>query len=355
MQALGAVLMIIANLILYLSFGSLVTIRKGKPWSLTVTFVVGFFLYYALFAIVTLPIMLTYRPLSFLTKIWAVIVIAVLCLALIRNHKSLTIKLREILSIVREHKASAAVIAAVVLLQVILVTSSYTFTLDAAYYVANVSTSIQTDMINVYDPFTGAWQDHFELRYAFATYSVQDAVMCQLTNIAPLVWTKTVMSASVILMTNIIYVGVVRFFARGNARMAATMMVAVFWVNATFITIYTTATFLFTRTYEGKAIVGNIAIIALFYLFMRMVRGIETPGMFLCVFIICFGVASVSSTANMVIPAQLCVLFVPYIIRHRAWKLLPKLVISMVPELVMLLVYVLYVKGYFAIYTYPLP
>ena len=33
--------------------------------------------------------------------------------------------------------------------------------------------------------------------------------------------------------------------------------------------------------------------------------------------------------------------------------ILPKAIISIIPEIVMMLIYVMYVKGYYAIYTFP--
>ena len=60
-----------------------------------------------------------------------------------------------------------------------------------------------------------------------------------------------------------------------------------------------------------------------------------------CIFFVIFNVLSVFQ------------LFVPYIIKHKDYKIIPKYIIAMVPAIVMLMMYVLYVKGYFAIYTYP--
>ena len=116
-------------------------------------------------------------------------------------------------------------------------------------------------------------------------------------------------------------------------------------VNYLFISNYTTSNFLMTRTYEGKTIVGNISLLAVFVLYILLVSGEGTDGIFTKLFILALGTATVSSTANMVIPAEICVLFVPYIILQRRWGMLPKVFACILPELVMMLVYVLYVKG----------
>ena len=72
MIILKAALLLVVNFILYASFGSFFEIKRGRTWSLPVAVGVGFFAYYALFALFCLPVMLTYRPLSLLGGIWII-------------------------------------------------------------------------------------------------------------------------------------------------------------------------------------------------------------------------------------------------------------------------------------------
>lgn len=348
-----AILVVIINLILYLAFGSIVTLRKNKKFSVSIAMVTGFFAYYALFSLVCLPIMLTYRPLSLLTTIWSIVVIVVLVIAVICSLRAYKTKFVELKQAVLRDKALWGTFAVVTIVMVVAVVTTYNFTLDAAYYVANVSTSVDTNMINVYDPFTGAWQDHFELRYAFATYSVYDAVVCMITKLPALVVTKTVMSATVMIIVCILDMWIAGFLCKGNAKQRSIMFIAMMFINVTFISLYTTGNFLMTRTYEGKSIVGNIAVVAIFAMYMIAVREGTDFRYYLTLFVICLGTATVSSTANMVIPAEIGILFMPYIIKHKKPSMIIKLGICVLPELIMMLMYVLYVKGYFAIYTYP--
>lgn len=354
MQIIESILITIVSLIIYYLFGTLVCVGRKKRCASAVTLVVGFFSYYALFSIVCLPIMLTYRPLSLLTKSWLAFVVLVVAIAIIVNRQYIADNVKGCVECINAHRSFFAVVFVLLVVQLVLVIATYNFTLDAAYYVANVSTSVDTNMINVYDPFTGAWQDHFELRYAFATYSIHDAVVCQLTKIPALVQTKTVMSAVVMILVNALYIYIARFFGKEDYKQSLVMYIGMVFINLTFITIYTPANFLMTRTYEGKSIVGNIAVIAIFVMYMMAVRyGMDNSRYWLMMFAICFGTATVSSTANMLIPAQVCILYIPYIIKHRAYRVIPKVLICILPEVIMMMMYVLYVKGYFAIYTYP--
>ncbi|MCR5302849.1 MAG: hypothetical protein K6E49_10475 [Lachnospiraceae bacterium] len=351
MIIIKALAVVFVNFILYLAFGSFFTVRSGRKWSLILTVAIGFFAYYAVFALVCLPVMFTYRPLSLLTRIWLIPCILACVCSLILYGRQWKIKALEIAWDIRNNTLFCAAVAVITLIFAALAVITYSFTLDAAYYVATVTTNVDTNMINVYDAFTGNWMDHFELRYVFATYYVNDSVVCRLTGLPALVETKSVMTFIVMTMANALYVLICRRFFEDRTR-ALSMYILMALTNFMFISLYTSSDFLMTRTYEGKSIVGNISLILIFVLYMMLIDG-ENRGIFIKLFVVCLGTATVSSTANMVIPAAVAVLFVPYAFIHKKPLVLVKIFACIIPELVMMIVYVLYVKGYFAIYTFP--
>ncbi|MCR5687551.1 MAG: hypothetical protein K6G58_05980 [Lachnospiraceae bacterium] len=352
MIILKAAALLLVNFIIYMAFGSFFCVRKGQNWSAAVTAATGFFAYHALFAAFCLPVMFTYRPLSLLARIWVFPCALITLFAIVLFGRQWHEKIRKAASVFSEGRYFFMTVAAVTALAVLFAVITYSFTLDAAYYVANVATNVDTDMINVYDPFTGNWQDHFELRYVFATYFANDAVICTLTGIPALVETKTVMTAAVMIMANMLYVRICTSFFKDHKR-ALLMYVLMTFINYMFISLYTSSNFLMQRTYEGKSIVANISVILIFILFMELCELPDAKGLFVKLFIVCLGTATVSSTANMVIPAEVFVLFVPYAVLKKKWGMLPKLCLCILPEIAMMLIYVLYVKGYFAIYTFP--
>ncbi|MDO4966193.1 MAG: DUF6077 domain-containing protein [Lachnospiraceae bacterium] len=348
-----ACLLVILNLILYTSFGALVLSRKNKELSLGLSLITGFFVYYGLFFLVCLPYMIKYRPLSWLTRTWVPVAVCIVILSFIVCRKSLIKALSDLCLNIKSDKNTSIIIAAIVFVQIILVTITYNFTLDAAYYVANVTTSVNTDMINVYDPFTGLWQDHYEMRYFLATYSINDAVFCQLFNVEALVFTKTVMSATICIIVNVLYFMICRQLFTDNSKAVAIMMAVILFVNMTFSTIFTSSLFLLTRTYEGKTVVGNLSILAIFYIYMLIVTEKDVVSPWLNMFIICVCSLTISSSANMILPGEMLLLFVPQILMKKNFKTIPKLVACAVPGLIMAVVYVLYIEGYFVLYTYP--
>lgn len=353
MQIITIIVGVIANFIIYLSFGSLLLRKRGEKLRFTTAILVGFFAYYSLFFVACVPVMKMFRPLSMLVWIWVPIVVAVVSVSATLNNGLWSEKARDFAVKIKAHPILFAILLLIIGIQIWIVTSSYNFTLDASFYVAGVSTNVETNMINVYDPFTGNWQDHFEMRYFFATYPVSDAVWCYLTGIPALVWTKSVMAAVVIILTNMIYymIGEELFGGKGNEKVLMLGFIAL--MNLMFVTIYTSSLFLYTRTYEGKAIVGNLSIMAVLYMFILYAKGNRPKNFWLLMFLICFGSNTVSSSANMLIPVEMTALFVPEILLHKKFKDLIYYGLCILPGLILALAFVAYVKGYFVFYTYP--
>ncbi|MBO4902140.1 MAG: hypothetical protein J5518_05050 [Lachnospiraceae bacterium] len=353
MPVLTVIIGVIANFIIYLAFGSLLTKNKNGEIQLALALPVGFFAYYSLFFFVCIPVMKWFRPLSLLTAIWVPIVAVIVLVSLILNGRALYEKGRELFARIRKDPLTALLLVAIVAVQIFIVTTSYNFTLDASYYVAGVATNVDTNMINVYDPFTGAWQDHFEMRYFFATYPVSDAVVCQLTHIPALVQTKSIMASVVILLTNLVYYLIAGLLFEGKERARVLMLAFMLFMNLMFITIYTPSLFLFTRTYEGKAIVGNLSIITILYFFILLVKDKKPRMYWLLLFLVCFGSTTVSSTANMLIPAELSILFLPDMLMKKRFRELIPYALCILPGILLALTFVAYVKGKFVFYTYP--
>lgn len=352
MLAIKAVIAVLVNLIVYFLFGTLFFNKKDEHVSVMLTMGVGFFAYFSLFCVFVLPTMFTYRTLSMLTLIWGIF-IAIVCIgAILLKRKLIARMLKELGDYFRKNRILSAAIVLLILAQTVLIVKSYDFTLDAAYYVANASTSIDTNMINIYDPFTGAWQDHFELRYAFATYSINDAFLSKIYALPALVTTKTVMAATISILSNLMYLGIAKQLFKGDGKKMTIMLFVVVYINYTFITLYTASNFLLTRTYEGKAVLGNVVVPLIFWMFLILVDENRLKLYWAIVFVIAFGATTISSSANMLVPAQLTILFLPYIVINKKWKMLPGYLLSLMPGVAMMMIYVLYVKGFYAIHTY---
>lgn len=349
-----AVLMMFFNFILYFVFGSLITGRaKRTHFSVTGTVFAGFFLYYTLFTMCCIPVMLKWRPLSLLSNIWTGVCAAVLVAAVILSFRTWKKKALELALFLQDNLAFVLGMFIITAVESVIIIYNYQFTLDAAYYVANVTTSLQTDTMNIYDPYTGDWMDHFEMRYFFATYPMNDAVMCRIFGIHPLIWTKMTMTGTTVMLTNMMYYMTGNKLFHGEKDRIFLMTFFAGLMNFFFITIFTASNFLLTRTYEGKCILGNVVLPGVIYIYINMLEDTKKKSNWLLLFILCLGAPVLSSSSNMLLPAMIAVTLFPMAFIKKDWTVIPKSIVCMIPCVALLLMYVAYVKGMFVFYTYP--
>lgn len=352
-QLVKSVCLIAANLLLYFLFGSLFRSRK-KPFSAVFSILSGFFSYYFLFELCCLPLMLRWKPLSLLSRLWTAVILIVCLASFIINRRHFREKAGGILRELRLHPWYAAFFSVLTFSALYVILRAYHFTLDASFYVANTTTSLQTDSLNIYNPYTGAWQDHFEFRYLLATYPLQDAVMCRLTGLHPLLWTKTVMGGTAIVLNVLVMERIGKELFREEYRGRAYFLFFCTLVHFFFSTIFTPSTFLITRTYEGKTLIGNIVLPFLFYLYLRLLKDDDGGrGLWLPLFLMSLGAPVLSMTANMLLLGAAAIYFIPLSVIKKDARFLLKGGISVLPSLFIMAAYVAYVRGYFVLYTYP--
>ena len=139
---------------------------------LFLTFILGYLVYFAVFELVIVPMTLKWVSLTAAAYIWAGIMALVICAAVICTIKKQR-RIRagqtetcsgifgSISEIWKNHSVMIILAGAVVLLQCLIVIFYEDTTVDAAYYVGTVSTSVYTDTLGRYNPFNGAIQKHF--------------------------------------------------------------------------------------------------------------------------------------------------------------------------------------------------
>ncbi len=349
-----AAFLVLLNFWCYFAFGMLFSsFFRKKRISPCRTVLAGFFLYYTVFSLLCIPMMIHWKPLSALAGIWGAVLSFVSAAAAVLIFVRLRKKEGIFPDYGKEDLLTLIPVLIITLLQAVLIIRNYQFTLDAAYYVANAATSLQTDMMNVYDPYTGEWQDHFQVRYFFATFTMNDAVMCRLFSVHPLIWCKTVMAGTSVALTDmVLFMTGRKLFSKDRAKVLCFFLFCAV-MNFCFITIFTSSNFLVTRTYEGKCLLGNVVLPAVFYLYLKLLENVKSREDWFLLAFMGLGSAALSSSANMLYPAAVAVTILPLSVIRKDKTVVWKAAGCMLPGIVLMLAYVAYVKGMFVFYTYP--
>jgi hypothetical protein len=366
MAIVQAMALVLVNIILFFLFGCAIHIRgiSRCPWSrrpsevadrgmsLSRTVFTGFFFYYLLFSVCCIAVTLKWRPLHVLTKLWIAVVIAVSLIGVIRGYALCKPAARKAASFINSHRPAFIIMTLVFITFAAIVLISYQFTLDASFYVGNVTTSLQTDTLNIYDPFTGDWQDHFEMRYFFATFPMNDAVMCSLFRIHLLLWCKITMSATAMLLTFMVMYMMGRRIFGDDAGKICLFLVFSSVANFFMITIYTTSTFLTTRNYEGKCLLANVVLPGILFVYTELLDDVKDIRAWLTLLLIALGAPVLSSSSNMLVPAMIGVTMIPLAFMRKDIWVIPKSILCMIPGVALTGIYILYVRNIVVFYTY---
>lgn len=339
---------LIFQLLVFLCAGSILRKIRGKEnYSLSSTMLLGYFVYFSLFEILCLVNEFTLAPLSTLSLESAVLMAAIVIAGMICGLPSWGKSLWTLKSRLKMHGFWALILVAAAIASIVFVMLYSDASSDADYYAGMVSTSVYTNTIGRFDPTCGAYLKVFKSRYAFSCYPFHNAVIAQLFKIPPVVQTRTVMSAVNMGMSLIAayLLGRVLFTGRAakggkirpidgglsaqSRRNADRFVLFVLVLHLVSSTIYLPGIFLYTRTYEGKALIVNIVlpcVLALCAAMYRDGRSVMMRDLFW------INLAAVCFSASALFSPVLSILAVlPLAVMRKRWNYLTLLFVTSLP------------------------
>lgn len=281
--------------------------------------ILGFFLYFLLFQLTALPLKFTLQPLSLLAGLWCCLLAAVTFLFFFRNRKIFREKRNRRNQILSDNKWVFLFLICLVLVQICLINyNGETYALwDQSYYIGDVSSSVYTDTISQYSPYTGHLLDKLDAEYLLETYQNHSGVICILTGLAPLIETRTVETTLMVIMANLIYYQLGLQLFPGFRKKSALLVFCLFWLNLFSFNLYTSAEFLFFRAFEGKTVLACIIMPAVFLLFLKIARDCRNNHHWLDLFLIVSASFGLNMSAIYMLPFELSICLIPLGLRKQ--------------------------------------
>ncbi|MEF9989767.1 MAG: DUF6077 domain-containing protein [Christensenellaceae bacterium] len=341
------VLFLICYAISLIAFGTFVTSNVPSiKHSLCVNIIAGFFCFYALFEIISLPFVLLLQPFKRLEIVWVCIWIAVVILSAVFKRKQWAGIYKNAISTIKSIPIVLLIVIAVTAVQIVIVATTTYSDLDDMYYISEVNTTLSSGMMYQSDPVLGTQITSMSLRYALSTYSVSNSLMCDVFGIPPLVMMKIALPVALITISNMIYYKIAQqLFKEKKVAIGifmACILLLLFFGN---YSIYTPARFTLFRIAHGKGIVVAIIAPMLIYLFLRIVNNQSERFSWQMLFLLCLASVNVTLTAVFIVPVGITAFAVPYMIAKKNVKILPKYVLSMIPCLIFGVIYLLVLQG----------
>lgn len=320
----------------FISIGSILMYKLKLKKDLSMALILGYITYFSFFGIFMIPFTLMWVSLSTSAKIWAVIMVLCVGMALFLFGKN--IKKFHFKDFKKSFHWFAIVVLAVVFLQCLIVVFYQDVTVDATYYVGQVSTSVYTDTLQRYDPYTGSLLKKFSARYVFSSYPMHNAVWCRLIGMHAIVQSKIVMSAMNVLVANAVIYQIGKRLFKGNRGQAGVMVCVAAFLQLFSYTIFTPGTFFFTRCYEGKAILGNVSMVLVFYCGIWFWQESQDKRMWLILLLTNISAITFSGSA-IIMPAAVSAAILPGILKAKKCKNLLPYIVVMLPSILYMAVY----------------
>ncbi|MDY3251342.1 MAG: DUF6077 domain-containing protein [Candidatus Choladocola sp.] len=353
-QLLMIAAVIFLYLFLYYASGSvLLHFLPGSGFSVPQTVILGFFLYFFLFSVAALPLKILLKPLSWLSTVWAVMLAALVILFLILGRKQWKTKVSSCKkALTGKEKYITLAFLILILVQVIWFNlNDETYAIwDQSYYLGDTATSLYTNTISQYNPYTGRLLDYLNPEYLLETYQNHGAVMCQLLHLHPMVENLTIMASVVIILYQLIFFEIGKILFRGSRKKGTLLVFFLFLLNIFSYNLYTAAEFLIIRPSEGKTILAVLIIPALLFFFLKTAAEPYRKTWWCCSFVVILGSFGLNMSSLFMIPFEISAFYLPLAVKKKKLSIAGRYILLLLPCVFMAAVYLL-TKDTFLIYT----
>ena len=333
-----------------------------------VTFLLGFLIYLAVFEVVAIYCMTTimysafaYCVKYFLIASWILIVLGIgrVCYAIfIRKDRSIIVSGETIVMKITETKVYWFIFFGLLAFQLVMSVVMASFDGDDAYYVVESLLAQQADVMNTILPYTGN-STSLDIRHALAVITMWIGFIAKVSGVHATIVSHSVIPLLFIPLVYMVYVQIGKVLFKDKKEMIPVFLIIVsFLMMFGNVSHYTPATFFLMRTWQGKAMVGNLVFPMIFWIFLEMYENVKasnkeisvdkagTSSVYLWIMLALVNMLSGMCSAMGVIFGSgiIALLSLLLLIFSRNWKVILGAFFCMIPNLI-------YLALYFSIWT----
>lgn len=312
----------------------------------------GFIFYFALFGLVALPFKLTLAPLRSLSIAWLLILGLSYIVLIIKERDVLTQRLQQIKMNVIKHPLACLCIAILVLLHIIFVLTDANdgLFIDNSYYIGQSATNIYTNTIDQYSAYSGLKLSRLFAKNIYTSWHVHRASIGQIFGLAPLVEANISMTILIIIVSDMLLLKIINFFTSNIKNIIIIYIVAeltIFW-NWGYPAV---CKWYYWSTFDGKTSVFPFIIIPMYlYIFLLIIKEPDKKGTWVFLLINTLAGNTITMTSSILSIPFLGIFGLVWFGFNRNWRIIPKIIIAMLPSILIVGFYVASSMGYFLRY-----
>lgn len=306
-------------------------------------FITGLCASWSLFEILAILFHCTQWPLHVMTLLWLCICVGVASVGYFRKQDAVVCWFQSFQC--RQNRWELALWGVLIVLVIAQTLSTVLGTFygnwDDSTYCSIATTSWYTDTANRYSPQSGEWGAVlYDGQYVLAAWPLLSASIAQLTGIHPAIIFRTLMPlVEVPLAYWILYLLARFFFVEDRKKAVATVIVAVVinLITANQMGQNSAEWWLILNPWTGKAIASNIMVPLILWILLRLEEAegtLEQPFWWRSLFFTCFSSCMVAGTMFVLVPIELAIWGVFYLVRTRQGKAIFRLSVCALPAMI---------------------
>lgn len=192
---------------------------------------------------------------------------------------------------------------------------------DDAFFVATAVTSVETDTLFQYSPYTGNVLGGLPARYVFSPFFLLYGFFGKIFQLPPAVVAHTVMPALLIGLCYCVYwIWAARLFPKNRTNQAIFLFFVCLINMWGYYSVYSSSTFLLIRIWQGKAVLASTLLPFLFYLLLQFYENSTEKHFWIILLSTIMGCCLVSSMGVALALIMTGIAWILYLIRYRNLK-----------------------------------
>lgn len=295
----------------------------------------GYVIMFGLFEIVALPLSFLRQPLSLLVGVYVGSLLFVAVLSLIKNARRLSGIFFGTFGAFRQFTLCIWAQFLLIAAQVLFYVRNQYINSDDSFFVASATTSIATNTIFAYNPYTGAQYAKLPARYVLSPFYAFTAAIAKITDTHPAILAHMVFMILFLLVAYAVYALIGRALFDHDLEKTGYFLLI---VSALYLySAYServTGMFLLLRLWQGKAVLAGILLPMIFYMAIRIFLLEGKLADYLLLAILMCACCMVSSMGIILGAITLGSLGVLFAFRQRSIRLLFSTAVCCLPNLI---------------------
>lgn len=326
---------------------------EAKQRSVGMAYVSGFLIMLAIFQLIAVPVVfLDAWGFPTIVKLYTIVITLttgfgiIQALHLWRREGRVFLKRILFKERIRAEQVQWLVMLVLIGFQLFMAVTHASFDGDDAYYVVNSVITEETNTLYRILPYTGL-STELDMRHSMAVFPIWISYIARMTGIHAAIVSHTILPLALIPLTYLIYYEIGKKLFRDTPFYLPTYMIFVCMLQIFGnVSIYNNATFFLMRTWQGKSMLSNVVIPAVFMVLLWIFEGepqkrVGKNGLWGLLFAINI-VAAMMSTASVFLNTFLiAVMALVLYLQEKNWKILLMMAVSCIPCGVYAVLYVL--------------